>query len=468
MELAIDWRLMVANPLRRLTTVRSRSTFAATAAVGIALIIAGIVAVTFQRSALVSAIDSGLVARADDVAALVEGGAVPVQLAVAGEDNALVQIVNSQGAVVAASENIEGESAITGITAGPEVRLITSDSLPIGDGRLRLAARTVSTGQGQFTVYSATSLESVSQTVALLVAMLLIGIPVLTGFVGLTVWVIIGRSLRPVEEIRSQVASIGDRELDRRVPVPGSDDEIGRLALTMNEMLGRLQRSSDQQRRFVADASHELRSPLAVIRSELEVNMAHPEGADWPAVADDVLAEALRMQRLIDDLLLLARIDADKLPTLRAAVDLDDLVFDQTKRLQPSPGGVTIDTAAVSGAQIFGDPAGLDRLVRNLIENAIRYAAKTVTISLTEADGTATLVVDDDGPGIPEADRERVLGRFTRLDEARDRDHGGSGLGLSIVKEVVDRYGGVLAVGESPWGGARFQVNFPAVADPRP
>ncbi len=455
---------MVANPLRRLTTVRARSTFAATLVVGIALVVAGVAAVTFQRSALVSAIDSGLVARADDVAALVEGGSVPVQLAVAGEDDALVQIVNSQGIVVASSENIEGESAITGIRAGSETRLITSDSVPIGDGRLRLAARTVSTAEGEFTVYTATNLESVTETVALLSAMLLVGIPILTGFVGLTVWVIIGRSLRPVEHIRSQVASIGDRELDRRVPVPGSDDEIGRLAVTMNEMLGRLERSSEQQRRFVADASHELRSPLAVIRSALEVNQAHPTDADWPEVASDVLDEALRMQRLIEDLLMLARIDADKLPALTTAVDLDDLVFEQSHRLQQSTD-VTIDTAAVSGAQVSGDRAGLDRMVRNLIENAVRYATKSVRVSLTEADGMATLVIDDDGPGIPEADRERVLGRFTRLDEARDREHGGSGLGLSIVKEVVDRYGGVLAVGESPVGGARFQVDFPAVAD---
>ncbi len=462
MVLATDWRPTVANPLRRLRSVRARSTFAATAAVGLALIIAGLAAVAIQRSVLIAAIDSSLVARADDVAALVEGGSVPVQLAVAGEDDALVQIVDSSGKVIAASENIDGEAAITGLPAGPDARLMTSDSLPIGEGRLRLAARTVATSGGEFTIYTATSLESVSESVALLSAMLVVGIPLLTGFVGVTVWIIIGRSLRPVEEIRSQVASIGDRELDRRVPVPDTHDEIGKLAVTMNEMLGRLQRSSDQQRRFVADASHELRSPLAVIRSELEVTQAHPTNADWPVVASEVLEEALRMQRLIDDLLLLARNDATETPVALATLDLDDLVFDQAKRLQGSTG-VVIDTSAVSGAQITGDRASLDRLVRNLIENAVRYASESVHISLLEDGGWATLVVEDDGPGIPEADRQRVLDRFTRLDEARDRDHGGTGLGLAIVKEVVDRHRGTLSVDASGLGGARFQVQLPII-----
>ena len=448
------------RPRLRLRTVRARSTIVATAIVGIALAVMSVTAVTLQRIALIDTIDSGLITRADDIAGLLISGSVPARIAVAGDDDALVQVIDANGTVVAASENIDGEGPIATVTGEAVGQVVTTRSLPTGDGSLRLVSRGVETDHGNFTIYAAASLEQVTEAVAVLSATLFVGVPLLAALVGVTVWILIGRSLRSVEEIRSQVSSIGDRELDRRVPVPDTDDEIANLATTMNEMLERLQDSSNQQRRFVADASHELRSPLATIRSELEVYQMHPVSEGWPRVADTVLQEALRMQRLIDDLLLLAKSDAAGLSVPGTAVDLDDLVFDQVERLK-SLTAITFDTRKVSGAQIVGDRAALERLVRNLIENAARYAITIIDITLSENDQRATLIIEDDGSGIAEGDRVRVFDRFTRLDEARDRDHGGTGLGLAIVAEIVERHGGTVEVDQSSAGGALFRVDLP-------
>ncbi len=443
-----------------LRTARARSTFAATGIVATALIIAGFAALTLQRRALVDGIDTALNARVDDLSALIVDGVVPAQLTVPGDDEALVQIVDNTGTVIAASANIEGEDPITNVQPAANTTTLTSQVLPIGEDEFRLVARTVDAHDQLFTVYAASSLESVADVVATLRGLLLVGIPMLIGFVGVTVWIIIGKTLHPVEAIRSQVASIGDRHLDRRVPVPDTDDEIGRLADTMNEMLNRLEQASNQQRRFVADASHELRNPLAAIRSQLEVDLVHPEQADWPTANREVLDETLRMQRLVDDLLLLARSDTGTLPNIRRAVDLDDIVFIETERLK-TPSNITINTSHVSGAQVIGNPEALGRLIRNLLENAVRYATSRINITLAETDGTATLTIADDGPGIPPVDRTRIFDQFTRLDEARDRDHGGAGLGLAIAKEITQHHTGTINVDTSTLGGTRITVTIP-------
>ena len=204
----------------------------------------------------------------------------------------------------------------------------------------------------------------------------------------------------------------------------GPTDEIGRLAATMNRMLARLEDSRNSQRRFVSDASHELRSPLTTIREHSEVALAHPEGTTAEELADVVLAEELRMQRLVEDMLLLARADEHAAPQ-RAAVDLDDLVFEEARRLR-STTAVRVDTSAVGAARVQGDVDGLRRVVRNLADNAARHAAGRIDLALSEHGGEVRLTIDDDGPGIPESERERVLKRFVRLDEARSRDDGGS------------------------------------------
>ncbi|HEY4727774.1 MAG TPA: ATP-binding protein, partial [Actinomycetes bacterium] len=236
-------------------------------------------------------------------------------------------------------------------------------------------------------------------------------------------------------------------------------------ARTMNRMLGRLEQAQARQRRLVADASHELRSPVAAIRQHAEVALAHPDRTTTAELAATVLAEDLRLQRLAEDLLLLTRADEHTLALHRRPVDLDDLVFDEARRLRASTG-LRVDTTAVSAGRVDGDAAGLRRVLRNLGDNAARHAAGRLAFSLAEADGLVLLGVDDDGPGIPEADRRRVLERFVRLDDARARDDGGSGLGLAIVAELATAHGGTVAVAPSALGGARVEVTLPRLADP--
>jgi signal transduction histidine kinase len=233
----------------------------------------------------------------------------------------------------------------------------------------------------------------------------------------------------------------------------------------MNRMLERLEQAQARQRRLVSDASHELRSPVAAIRQHAEVALAHPDRTTTAELAETVLAEDLRLQRLAEDLLLLTRADEHTLGLRRRPVDLDDLVFDEARRLR-GVSRLRVDTTAVSAGRVDADAAGLRRVLRNLGDNAVRHAAGQVAFSVAERDGVVRLRVDDDGPGIPEADRERVFERFVRLDDARARDDGGSGLGLAIVAELVAAHGGTVAITPSPTGGTRVEVALPRLPDP--
>jgi signal transduction histidine kinase len=317
---------------------------------------------------------------------------------------------------------------------------------------------------GQMTIAIATPLTDVRRSVDTLANSLWVGTPGLIVLVGLVVWVLVGRALRPVEAIRAQVDAITGTTMDRRVPVPNTDDEVARLARTMNGMLERLERASARQRAFVSDASHELRSPVSTIRTELEVASADSEHADWDEVAKRTLGETDRLGRLVDDLLALARLDEADRPRRRAPVDLDDLVLEESTRTHRVP----VRTAGVSAGRVEGDERQLAQVVRNLVDNAQRHAATQVAVALRREDDQLILVVDDDGPGVPEADRERIFDRFTRIDEARGRAAGGAGLGLAVVRRVVEHHGGtVTAVDGDPasggLGGARFVVKLPAI-----
>jgi signal transduction histidine kinase len=293
-----------------------------------------------------------------------------------------------------------------------------------------------------------------------LAELLAVGVPALLAVVGVLTWTLVGRALRPVEAIRREVDVISATELGRRIPeVPGRD-EIARLSHTMNRMLGRLERAHRQQQRFAADASHELRSPVAAIRQHAEVALAHPERASVTDLAGRVLAEDLRVQRLVEDLLVLARADEHSLRLRRTPVDLDDLVFDEAADLRATVP-VRVDTTGVSAGRVLGDAGALRRVLRNLGENAARHARSRIAVTLAETGPDVVLTVTDDGPGIPTAERERVLERFVRLDEARARDSGGSGLGLATVSELVAAHGGTLTIGDAPGGGAQVRVTFP-------
>jgi signal transduction histidine kinase len=334
---------------------------------------------------------------------------------------------------------------------------------PLDVDELRLLSRRVQIGGTAYVIHVGTDMDDIEEGAEVLTHLLAGVIPVVTVLLGLVVWWLVGRTLRPVEAIRSGVAAMGGSDLDHRVPVPPGDDEIARLARTMNSMLDRVEEARRRQQRFVADASHELRTPLTRIRSELEVDLAHPP-ADPADTQRRVLGEAVEMQRLVDDLLHLARSDAGAAAGTVAPVDVDDLVLREARRLRER-GRVAVDVSGVSAAQTVGHAADLGRMVRNLAENAERHATSTVRFGLAEHDDTVELVVADDGPGIPPEDRDRVFERFTRLDGARAREGGGAGLGLAIVQEIVTRHHGTVAiadaVGSDDGAGARLVVHLP-------
>jgi signal transduction histidine kinase len=456
---------MVADRIpwwRRFTTVRARTTAAATAMVGTALAVAAVTLVVLLHRSLVTHVDEVAEVRAEDVAALARQGSLPTTLAVAGDNAGIAQVVDDAGRVVATSPGLQaGEPIARFRPRGRESETRTLDDLPVvggGDDEFRVVALRAASSDGPVTVYVASNLEPVEETIGTLRRALVAGTRALLVLVGLTTWVVVGRALRPVEAIRAQVADISDRSLDRRVPVPATHDEISRLAATMNTMLDRLQGAAERQRRFVADASHELQTPLASARTDLEVSLAHPERADWARTAADLLAANRRMERLVRDLLFLAQADDGVAASPATPVDLDDVVLSEAARLR-SGGRVTVDTSRVSGAAVLGRRDELARAVRNLLDNAERHASAVVTLELTSDDRDVTLVVADDGPGIPAADRARVFERFTRLDGARARHRGGSGLGLAIVREIVDAHGGTVTVQDAPVG-ARLVVRL--------
>jgi len=439
---------------RRFGGVRARTTAAAVLIVGLALTVIGTGLILFLRQALTEQLDEVGYNRADDVAALARQGTLPVDLAAVGDDGHVTQVVDDSGRILASTVGSGPVFAFRPGGDGSRVRTVTH--LPGSSHPFRVVAERTDTPRGPATVYVASSTEPVDDAVAVLRRALTVGGPLLLLLVGLTTWAVVGRALRPVDVISAEVADVSDRSLDKRVSVPPAGDEISRLAVVMNNMLDRLQRAAERQRRFVADASHELRTPLAAARTDLEVALAHPDRTDVKETVLDLLTANRRMERLVRDLLFLARAD-DPAPRRPAVpVDLDDVV------LAESTGRERVDTRQVSAAGVVGRRDELARAVRNLLDNAERYASGQVRVALAAREGQATLVVADDGPGVPGADRDRIFERFTRLDGARDRDSGGTGLGLAIVKEIVEAHGGTIIV-EDADPGARFVVRIPSV-----
>jgi len=310
---------------------------------------------------------------------------------------------------------------------------------------------------GRVTVLVGTSLESVSEATRTLREALLVGVPVLLLLLAGAIWWVVGRALRRIDAITTAVDAIGESELHRRVPTAPVTDEVGRLADTMNRMLDRLEESSLRQRAFVADASHDLQSPLAALRAQLEVAAAHPDRVDVATLVPELLANSAEMEHLVRDLLYLAVEDGEHQRQTLVLLDLDDIVLEEAARVRPA-AGVQVDTSEVSAAPVLGDAAELRRLLRNLLDNAVRHAATRVEVRLHCNDSGVVLEVVDDGPGVPEADRERVFDRFYRGDAARAR-HAGSGLGLAIARSVAERHGGDLRLLGGP--GAHFQLRLP-------
>jgi signal transduction histidine kinase len=431
-------------------TVRWRVTLLAAVAVAVVLVVTGAVLVVVQRRVLTDQLDETLAADADRVVASMATGREP-DLDVSADDDAVAQIVTSDGRVIFASTpTIEG-TAIAPTPEGPEPVARTIDGQRIMSRRFAADGR-------DLVVHVAAPLDDVRESVRALLVTLVFLIPVVTALLATLVWLLVGRTLRPVEQIRAQVAAIGLRELDRRVPEPPGRDEIARLAGTMNEMLDRLDASNRQQQQFVADASHELRTPLARLRTEIEVAQGVSPNDD--AVLSSLLEEVENLQRLTDDLLVLARSDAGADDREGRPVDLDDVVLEEVRAVDAR--GRDIDTRQVSAAQVVGHRDQLRRVVANLLDNAVRHAADSVSLSLAETDRVVKLEVTDDGPGIPAGRRAEVFERFGRLDESRTGGSGGIGLGLAIAREVVERHGGTIVVDPDYEAGARFVVTLPS------
>lgn len=449
----------------RFASVRVRTTIAAALVVGVALTIGAVLLVGAQHRTLTRDVEAAARTRANDLASVISGGTLPQDLSVSDAEQALIQVLDRQRVVVAASTNVTGEPPISTLRAPTHgVALTTLAHSPIANTRFRLAAREVQVKGDRYTIYVAMSLKPVDDSTTSLVGLLAAGLPVLVGLVALTTWLVVGRTLGPVERIRTEVDAIRGSDLHRRVPEPRTRDEIGRLATTMNAMLDRIESATDRQRRFVADASHELRSPLAGLRSTLEVELAHNDTPQRRATDQEMLTTAVRMQRLVDDLLTLAQVDAERQPMRRTLVDLDDIVLREAHAARPSTS-ILIDCSNVSAGQVVGDREQLARMVRNLLDNALRHARTRVDASLAERSGVVSLVVSDDGPGIPAHERSRIFERFTRLDESRDRLQGGTGLGLAIVHDIISMHGGTITVDDAD-PGARFSVELPAAVAP--
>jgi signal transduction histidine kinase len=435
--------------------------------VGGALLVAAVALLALLKPAMIATADAQARLRLGDVASMARRGELPPTLA--GEDDGTVAQVVFQGRVLVQSPIIHGTGPLVIFVPAPgEVALRTVTHPPIGDdeGAYRVAATTVETPSGTMIVYAGAPLEPVNDSLEEAGLILAWVVPALIVLVGLTVWRLVGRTLEPVEAIRREVEEISATALDRRVPVTTTSDEIGRLARTMNEMLERLDGAAHRQRRFVADASHELRSPLATIRAKLEAALARPAPVDWPGLAAGWLAEQERLERLVEDLLLLARLDEVVAGRFPAVVDLDELVLRQARDVQ-ARGKVHIDVSRVGGGRVHGDADQLRRMVGNLLDNAERHAATIVRCELQQRGETVRLVVSDDGPGIAPADRQRVFERFVRLDEARDQRAGGAGLGLAIVRDVVTAHGGTVVVAQTD-AGANLVVRLPAAEAPAP
>ena len=442
-------------------SIRFRITLLAAVSVALVLVLASIGLVAVHRRQLTVNVDQTLTQRGQDLTELLQtADSETVELA-GTQLEGFAQVLSVEGEVIASSPNLRDAPPLpVDYEVGARETIRTVVSLAVDDDVFRVLSRTVDAAGGRMVLHVGTTLDDVAESTGVLAGTLLVSIPVVVVLLAGVVWWLVGRTLKPVEAIRSEVAEIGATDLHRRVPLPKASDEIGDLAETMNAMLDRLEGSVERQKRFVGDASHELRSPLARMRSEIEVDLArNPQDANQ-ARLQSLRDEVVAVQRMVEDLLVLARLDADPSSARVEPVDLDDLILKEGQRLK-ADGRVAVDMSGVSGAQVTGDPQQLARAIRNLADNAERYASHAVTFTLRESDGKAIFTIGDDGPGIPRGHIDKIFDRFVRVDDVRGQTTGGSGLGLAITREIIERHGGAVELDTAHNPGARFVVTLP-------
>jgi heavy metal sensor kinase len=336
-----------------------------------------------------------------------------------------------------------------------------------GDRRLMINTATMAYLSGTYLVEVGVSTQSIQDVLQRLLDLLALLLPVLIACAAGGGYFLVSRALQPVDRISKMAEQISVQNLTLRIPVTPSGDALERLAISLNTMLGRLSDSVQTSRRFLADASHELRTPLTVIKCELQ-ELTH-EG-DWTEGelrerVGSVLEEVARLEHLVIGLLALSRLEAREKQQEWVNVNLADLVASTAEqmRLLAEERGIEMDLSSLQDAMVLGDRARLNQIVVNLLDNAIRFTGRGGTVRLrTSMDDTATsLEVEDTGIGIPPAAIARVFDRFFRVDEARSREDGGGGLGLSIVKSICSLHDAKIEVHSEIGAGSCFRVRFP-------
>jgi signal transduction histidine kinase len=458
--------------LRRLlaaTGIRMRTTAVAIVALALAMAAAGVVVVVLLEDSLDRSVTESARSAGRQVAIqLAREGARDLsasEVASTGDTEAVTQVLDLGGRAIASDPAIVGRPALTGARPTPGHEVV--ETLPLGlngDGAdYRVVTQHVNGPDGPYTVVSARSLEPVTEASTRLTLLLsLIALPLL-AISGLAVYRAVGSALRPVERMRRTVAEVSTRDLTARVALPPGRDEVHRLATTLNSTLDRLASAQSAQRRFVADASHELRSPLSTISTALDVFSQHPDSIGADELVPVITRETARLRELVDDLLVLARTDDTTDRPSGSEVDLDDIVRAEAERGAP---GTTLEIEVrAAPAKVHGSEAQLRRAVRNLVDNARDHARHRLRVASRISGDVAVVEVSDDGPGIGPADRERVFERFVRLDDSRQRHHGGTGLGLPIVAGIAARHDGRARYTESEdcrYPGACFVIELPA------
>lgn len=433
--------------------MRARTTLGATLVVAVALLIGAFSFYGILSSSIHASAERAAEQRLDELTERLDGPGPGGGRGIDTLDDELVQIIGADGSVRSASEDARDDLGSSALPIADHAVTVTIDGTPmlvVSDDL-----------ENDETLVLAVPVEDDDETLSTVVVLLAIAVPLLLALVAVTTWLVVGRALTPVTRIREEVDGITAEHLHRRVDVPPSADEIAALATTMNRMLDRLDASATAQRRFVSDASHELRSPLATIRQHAELAQAHPSTTSIGELAHVVSDEGLRLQGIVESLLLLARLDEGG-GTIVEPVDLDDIALAEIRRLRAT--GLDVDGSGIRAARVEGDPRLLGQMLRNLADNAARHSACRVAISVIPQGSHVFVTVEDDGAGVPDDERDRIFERFVRLDEARSRDAGGSGLGLAIVQGIATATGGTVSVDASRWGGARFVVTLPLSA----